>query len=373
MACACVSLVLCGTAVLFSLKVQDWDVSGLVRMTPGDLVARIATRYDPDFRFVDEGHYDGVYFYAIALDPLAQGEAHSLIDAAVYRYGHAGYGQMVFLLSGRNEERIPVTMLFLALAGAGYASYGASRLAAFLGWSPWGGLAVALQPGLVYATTVLTSEPIGLALLVFAVLAWLNNRRFEGAVLLALLCLVKEPFVLVPVGLFVWDIVRRRPRLWTRALILGSALVPVFGWWCYLRAVFDKWPWQENQTPLVWPLKGWFQAFTQAAQMGLEAADRTQIGTVALPLLIVALALLLAGIVRSLWLRSPIDPLFFLQACIVLMATPPSLVYPKDFLRVAVVPLAMLVPVLFGGRPSGRQERFKRGTRPETEAEPVPG
>ena len=44
------------------------------------LVSKLALKGDPTFRLRGEsGFYDGAYFYAIARDPLATGEAHHLL------------------------------------------------------------------------------------------------------------------------------------------------------------------------------------------------------------------------------------------------------------------------------------------------------
>ena len=41
--------------------------------------------------------YDGAYFYAIARDPIATGQAHRLLNEAPYYWGHPAYGWLAWL------------------------------------------------------------------------------------------------------------------------------------------------------------------------------------------------------------------------------------------------------------------------------------
>ena len=86
---------------MVELHWQSWDTSSLVRVHDNLPLAKLAQRDDPRFRLRgDAGFYDGAYFYAIARDPLARGEAHSMIEEAPYRYGHPAYGWLAWLASG---------------------------------------------------------------------------------------------------------------------------------------------------------------------------------------------------------------------------------------------------------------------------------
>src|SRR6266571_2868619 len=91
-ACAAIALAVCGVAVEASIADRGWKVSTLVRMSDVEPMAKLAREADPSFSFVNPAaHYDGVYFYAIARDPIARSEAHKLIDLAAYRYSHPLY------------------------------------------------------------------------------------------------------------------------------------------------------------------------------------------------------------------------------------------------------------------------------------------
>ena len=176
-----------------SLDKQGWDRTALVRMHDTLPLARLARHDDPTFKLRrDSGFYDGAFFYAIARDPLATGQAHRLVPERSYHFGHPGYGWLAWLASvGGRPNDVPEGLLVVGMAAMLAAGVAASFLARLLGWTPWAGLAVALNPGLVFAVANDTSEPLGAALLLGALVAFLNSRRGWTFGLLAALCLVK--------------------------------------------------------------------------------------------------------------------------------------------------------------------------------------
>ncbi|HEV3473586.1 MAG TPA: hypothetical protein VG408_10390, partial [Actinomycetota bacterium] len=279
--CAGVALVATCVPVVGALGVRGWDPSILVRMGDTEPMSTLARTVQPDFKFVHpDAHYDGVYFYAIALDPFARGEAHGLIDKAAYRYGHAGYGWMAAVLSLGNEGAIPAALMIVAIAGIAVATWATSMLCAHLGWTAWGGLAVALNPGLIYAATAVCSEPIGAAFLMLGLLYWIRGRHGVGAVFLAIACFIKEPFVLAPAGLIVWEVIRlaraaRSMPADDTARVLGVLRVDATAvrrvgllcigpglfaiWYLYLRSTFGIWPYEETHGFFMFPFLGWIQ------------------------------------------------------------------------------------------------------------------
>jgi hypothetical protein len=100
--------------VYTSIVDRGGRLSLLVHMTKGSAIAQIAAA-DPSFAYVGS-HYDGVYFYAMALDPLANGWAHMLIDAGANRYGHPAYGWVAGLLSLFGVRLLPPGHLGVGLA-----------------------------------------------------------------------------------------------------------------------------------------------------------------------------------------------------------------------------------------------------------------
>src|SRR5262245_8164115 len=93
-------------------------VTALVHLSTSDPAAQLAPR---SFSFVPaDAHYDGVYFFAIAHDPLARGAAHTLIDNGAYRYGHPGYAWLAWLVSaGGRPGAIPYALVLVSLLGLG--------------------------------------------------------------------------------------------------------------------------------------------------------------------------------------------------------------------------------------------------------------
>jgi hypothetical protein len=342
-----------GIAVLAPLSAGAWRLSTLVRMSPTEPLASVAIADDPSFAFVSpEGHYDGVYFYAIARDPLALGDEHTLIDRAAYRYGHAGYGWLAWLASGGGRPAaVPAALLGLNLLGMAVAAFGASRLSREFGWSGWGGLAVAFNPGLIGPVTFDTSEPVGIAVLVLALLAWKRERLGLAAVGLAVLCLMKEPYLLVPAGLLLWEGIRwLRGGSWkvllnrVPVLALGPAAFAV--WYLYLRSRFGHWPFTENPDFFTAPFAGWLDTFRQAAGLGLGGYYEMQSGAGTIPLLALVAAMLIVGLVRALRLRTWLDTIFILFFILASMLNWLALLFPKDMPRELVVPFLLLPAVL---------------------------
>jgi hypothetical protein len=351
--CGVIAAVVALIPVLVALQRTGWHASILVRMEAGDPIAPYATAGDPDFKFVGgEGHYDGVYFYAIARDPLARGEASTLIDLAAYRYGHAGYGWVGWALSLGRPRAVPVALLAAGVTSLAVAAIAFSRLSAALGWTPWGGLAVSLNPGLVYSLTALTSETLGAALLALSLLLWVRRRYGWAALSLAALCLVKEPFVLVPAGIGLWECGRwlraRDTAATLRRLALLAAGPLVFAcWYVYVRVQFGEWSFQATEGFFSVPPLGWLEAMRVATDKAF--GDEFQVGSAAVPLLAVAGAALVAGIVRALRFRSPVDVVFVLLALLALSLRPLGVEMPKDMMREVSVP-AMLLPLVLAGR-----------------------
>src|SRR4051794_31921600 len=182
---------------------QSWDTTALVRMHETLPLAKLARRDDPSFSLRgNSGFYDGAYFYAVARDPLATGEAHKLVEEEPYHFGHPLYGWLAWLVSGGGQPGgVSGALLFVGLVSIFLAGTGASLLAVSLGWTAWGGLVVALNPGLLFSVNVDTTEPLGAALLVFGLYAQRRERRTLAFVLFAALCLTKEPLVLVPLAI----------------------------------------------------------------------------------------------------------------------------------------------------------------------------
>jgi hypothetical protein len=347
--CGGIALFLAGVAMLFTLQVHDFRVTGLVRMEPLEPMARVAIATDPDWAFVPRGHYDGVYAYAIARDPWATGEEHRRIDLAAYRYGRPAHGWLAGALSLGSPAAIPYMLAVIGLFGTAGGAYFASRLAAQLGWSPWGGMVVAVNPGILFGVTADTNEPLAALVMAAGLWTWFTGRRWTSLILIAFLCLIKEPFIAVPAGLVVWELVgarRQRRRIDRRTLaLLGATLLPLIAWWGYVRVAFGEWPF--NQPRFVsWPLMGWTDSLLRAAKLGVDTpVERVQIGTASLPMLVAIGALLVLTAIRALRFKSPMDAIFLFFVAGASIFSWYQILMPKEMIRLLAFHLALIPAV----------------------------
>jgi hypothetical protein len=354
--CGVIALAVSGAAVMVMIAPQHWRVSALVRMANTDAIAPLALQTDPSFvQVTSANHYDGVYNYTIARDPLALGEAHTLIDESPYRYGHAGYGWLTWLVSAANPLEVPRTLLFLGLLGMAASAVVVSLIAVELGWTAWAGLFAAFSPGLIGGVIADTTEPLGVAVIALAVLLWMRGRVGWSAVFLIAACLVKEPYVLVPAALALWEGIRwlrgtRPDRLLHRGLALAAGPVLFAVWYTYLRLHFGIWPFRASVGLFSAPLAGWVDTLQRAVGLGQVDFNGAQLAGAMVPILIAIAAGLIAGATRAVRLRSPVDVLFLLFFGVTALLNWWTLLFPKDLIRELVLPLLLLPAALAGLR-----------------------
>jgi hypothetical protein len=360
LACALAALATAGAAAIASLHSQSWDTTSLVRMHAELGISKLAVQDSPTFRLRQvAGFYDGAFFYAIARDPIATGRAHELLDEAPYYWGHPGYGWLAWLASGGGRPgAVPDALLAVGLICIFAAGWAGSLLARELGWTSWGGLAVALNPGLVYAVSADTSEPLGTALILGGLLAFIRGRLGWTIGLLAALCLVKEPLVLIPLAIGTWELWRRRPPL------VALSVIPAVVWWFYLRIHLGSFPFGHGSSRLAKPLVGWYRGLLDAAlQSWSESTDTAQLGQAAVPLIIVTGLAILVAAIYALRLRNVVHPSYLALTVLYACITSTGVQYPKDLIR-ELAPLLTLLPFAFLGgsgetvaEPQGRAGR----------------
>jgi hypothetical protein len=358
--CALAAMATTFAAALAAMGPHVFQPSVLVHVGAGEPIATVARATDPNFvLWPTSSHYDGVYYYAIARDPIAQGREHRLIDRPSYRYSHPGFAWLAWLASAGQPRALPDAMLAVVLVCAGIAGAAASLLAADLRLSPWTGLAVALNPGIVFSVTVLTSEPAGLAALLVGLYAWRRRRRLTATVALAGACLIKEPFLLVPVAIAVYELVTwlrarragdrvpaRRVGMRLVPLVLGPLLYAI--WYVYVWWEFVIPP-REQSTDVTILFTGWVDAFKWAALLTGGGQDAFQIGATTITLLIVFGFALAACSLRALRLESEVQASFLLLALVGFSLSRDNLLFPKDLLRALTVQLVLL-PFVFAPR-----------------------
>lgn len=361
--CAAVALAISVVTILAAMSAAGNKTSGLVRLPREEpLGVHVADLHD-DWHFVEAGtRYDGLYYYTIATDPFARGVEHSLVDAPAYRYGHVAHGWMAGVLSLGSEGALPFALIVLGIVGMVVAAYAGSRLAILLGLTPWLGLAVVVNPGLIYALTVDTPETTGVAVMALALIAWFKGRVWMAAALLVLLCLIKEAFVFVPLGLGVWELAEasRRSRdkeldreLTFRIGVLALGPLSLLAWFVYLHSTLGVWPFMEGPANLAAPIVGWAETLRLAAQQA--QGPEFQVGSAGLPILIAVAGALIAGICKASKMRSPIDPIFMMSAGLIFCLSWLALLYPKDLIR-NISALVFLAPYLWARSPIMRPE-----------------
>ena len=349
--CAVIALVVVSVPVILAIQAAAGHPSGLVRMANTEPIAPYALAADPDFQFVDIGaHYDGVYYYAIARDPFAQGEAHTLIDKASYRYGHAGYGWLAGLVSLGRPALIPHALVFIGVISLAVAAWAVANIFQGFGLSGWWGLTIPFNPGLIYAATATTSEPLGAAVLSVGLLFWLRGRIVPAAAFFVALCLIKEPFVVVPVALAGYELLRKvrgrpRPDMWKRIGLLSIGPLLFAIWYLYLIATFDTLPFKETEGFFQFPYAGWIESIRQAAALAEGPFYESQLGAPSVAFIAVIGGLTIFAIVRALRLRSPVQAIFLPLVAIDACLSPLGVLYPKDLIRELAIPL-LLIPLV---------------------------
>ncbi len=326
-----------------------------IHMEANEPMASLARQIDKGFNFVPPGsHYDGVYYYAIALDPFARGKPHTLIDFAPYRYGHPLQGWLAALLSLGHHAMVPLALALLSLIGVGLGCFFLSKVAAKFGLSPWWGLAFAAQPGILFATMNSTTEPVGLALVLIILFVFMQPRPNLWLLgpLSVMLCLDKEPYVFVVLALAVWELwqardaqARRRSRLFRAGLLcLG---IPVLGlWYIYVHSVFHQFPNHYGSAVFGVPFEGWHQAFRFSDQLLSGNFLESQLGSLVAPMLVAYLVLYGAALIKILRMRNVVQLVALPQIAISLCTGYVNLVYPHEILRDQVVSLFLAAFVL---------------------------
>ena len=359
-ACALIA-VLAGVTAIWAANDASWpDASTLVKVAFSDQIAPLAVAIDPGFDLGGgQEHYDGLYYYAIALDPFALGQAHELIDMPGYRYGRPMHGWLASMLSLSNHSLIPEALLGLSLIGLALGAFGASRLCVHFGRTPWGGLVIAMSPGVLFAATVSTTETMGAALAICLVLAWVRRWPTWSIALIAiLLSLYREQLVLVIIGLLLFEVIDRiRSRTWpgrdeirrAGALLAGPAALAA--WLLYAHAQFGTWPMPDDPGNLSLPPMGWIESFRVAygSQNTGNLVDH-QIGSTTPPYLIALAVLLLAALWAARRVRTPLDTILIIQVILMASLGWRTLVFPHEMYRIpSLAILAALAVLLLPG------------------------
>jgi len=331
-------------AMIPSLRPAGWSTTVLPRVGANTPMGRAAKAIDPSFRLVDQGSYDGQFYWGVAVDPVARGNVHDSFDTASYRYGHPLFGWLGWLASAGQARAAAPALAVLGLVTIFAAAVAAASLALARGRPAAEALFVALNPGLLYAAVHDLAEPLCVALLLAALYGYVQERRTLMLISLALLPLAKEQLVLVPFALAAWQLVRRiGPRRETVWLV--ATVVPAAAWWTYARLTLGDW-FTSGYNALGPPFVGWARALAEAGTHSYDPDGAlNQLGEATIVVLVVLLAVLALGGLRAIRLRSPIDLVYLSLAAIALCLAPIATVLLRDALRNTSILLA-LVPAV---------------------------
>ena len=176
LACAVVALASAVAGVVASLHWQAWDTTALVRCTTScrSRSSRSATTRRSGCDKI------GLLRRRLLLRDRARPRrdrrgASAAGREAPYYWGHpATAGSPGSRARRTARRRFPTRCSPSACSSIFVAGAAASLLAQAVGWSSWGGLVVALNPGLVIAVNHDTSEALGAALLLLGLVAYVR-------------------------------------------------------------------------------------------------------------------------------------------------------------------------------------------------------
>jgi hypothetical protein len=352
------ALVVATLAIVPSLRPVGWDVTALPRVASNTPLGAAAKRIDPGFHTLPAGDYDGQFYWAIAVDPLATGSVHRDVDKPSYRYGHPLYGWLGWLFSAGQGPAAAAALLAVGLASLAAAAALAGWLGTRRGSRGWEGLFVAVNAGLLYSAAHDLAEPLCAALLLGGLAGWVAGRRHVALICFALLPLAKEPLALLPVAVAVWEVWRNQARI-RQVLPLFGVLLPSIAWWIYARVHLGAW-FTSGDTALGAPFSGWKRALVDAGIRSYSSnPSQNQIGEETLVVLAALLGLLAVAGIYALRLRGPTELFFVPLGVIALCLAPNATVALRDALRntallVALAPFVIasppLLPRLWGHR-----------------------
>jgi hypothetical protein len=341
--CGVLAVLVAGIAMIPTLRPAGWSLSALPRVDSKTGVGAAARALDPGFRTVHPGAYDGQFYWGIAVDPLATGTLHHAFDKASYRYGHPLYGWLGWLFSAGRPRAAPTALAAIGLASLFAAAAAAAMLGLGRGRSGWEGLFVALNPGLISSAVNDLAEPLAAALLLGALVALVRGRRAAAWVCLALLPLAKEPLVVVPLAVIVWELVQLRRR---RSAMVATTLIPALLWWAYARIHLGAW-FTSGDTALGKPLSGWWHAYLN---QGLS-------GDIVFSIFI---AFFVLSILRALRVRGPVDLSYLALAAIAACLAPNATSAFTTAMRNTAF-LLVLVPFIIASPPLQICSRTRHG------------
>jgi hypothetical protein len=337
--CGVLAVVLAAGTMIGTIRHAGWSLTALPRVDSKTELGAAARALDPGFHTIHPGAYDGQFYWAAAIDPVASGRLHRIVDKPSYRYGHPLYGWLGWLFSAGRARAVPAALAAIGLVSLFAGAAAAAALGLRRGRNGWDGLFVALNVGLISSAAHDLAEPLAAALLLGAVLAYVREQRAAAWVGLALLPLAKEPLLLMLVGVVVWELTQRRRRV---AALFATAAIPAFLWWTYARIHLGAW-FTSGDSALAAPLAGWRHALAGEHPGAARGA--------AVAILVALLVVFALAALRALRKRGPVELAYLGLAAIAVCLAPNATAAFTTALRntaflLVLVPLVIVPPQL---------------------------
>lgn len=209
------------------------DAAQLLAAGDGRVAEAVAQEFpgvawDPGFT------HDGHRYYAMALDPWGR-SIPELSKDPIYWYQRIAYPAIsgaFGLLSGRS---LLWSMIAIVVAGFAWTVGVTHLLSRELGLNWLSPMASLVNVGGLLGVSLLTSDPLAVALFFTGVWLWMKTRHPQAGVVLAISILTKEVFAAPVLVLALYQLMKHRKRSAVPYLV---ALVPAISWRLLLLARF---------------------------------------------------------------------------------------------------------------------------------------
>ena len=307
------------------------------------IVARL--RFGSSFLIENDA---GIYL-RIARDPFGHGASLAGLppgSGSAYRYGRILYPFVAWVMAGGRPALVSWTLPIAYVLGLGLLGAAAAELAARRGVAPEWGLIVFAVPAFWLTFPVLFPDAFVTALILLTFLYWLDGRTAQAKVVASLTILAREISVIAVVPLVVMEIRRRGARA---AASWSLVVLPLIGWWAWVRARLGYWPITDpsyaRRGAIGGPLVGVIRTIHE--------------GKLSRPLYVFALVMLVVTVASAFWVwkRHPWRPLSdaaVLLSVLLLFLGPGAMRLPGAAIRLmlpaqALIALSLIGPKLSAG------------------------
>ncbi len=284
--------------------------------------------------------YDGQFFLYIARDPLLLGESCRYIDIPAYRYGRILYPLLAGMLAMGIHSLLPYTLVLVNLFAILFGTHFAVLMLKSAGLNPWYGAGYGFLSGLLICILRDLAGPTAMAGVIGGVYFYHRGSYLPAAGLFAAGILAREVVAMVPVGLFVFDLIFGKTG--KRGGVILFSPLPFLLWSGYLAVRLGSFPWRGGAGNFGSPLAGMISSGAALLARKVSWAGQLFFG---LFLLLTILSLLLS--LREIFRRpGGASAVFLFYSLLPFLATDRIWTEPWSYGRV-FLPAAVLVFVNF--------------------------